>query len=164
MANLVPTPAYRSELMKWSWQVGSAKAPVKTSGEVKQADGNPFEITAGNTVWSFSPENGQLIGCSVSGKETGLANGPLKLRSQETSFTNWCRFIRTTLRSFFGPTAMRTDSIWRSMISITYMICRIDQSSKTNRTCFFFFHSQGALNVVRYVPVSLALVPNFSRP
>lgn len=66
------------ELMEWSWQVGATKAPAQASGEVKQADGNPYEITTNNTVWSFSPENGQLIGCSVSGKETGLANGPLR--------------------------------------------------------------------------------------
>jgi hypothetical protein len=66
------------ELMKWSWQVGAPKATAKATGELKQADGNPFEISVRETTWSFAPDSGQLIGCSVSGKETGLSNGPLR--------------------------------------------------------------------------------------
>lgn len=70
------------ELMKWSWQIDAANESTTPDGdpkpaEVKQDGQNPYRVTVGETVWDFSPDSGQLIGCSVSGVETGLGNGPV---------------------------------------------------------------------------------------
>lgn len=65
------------ELMKWSWPIDVAKSSTAESGAVKQTDGKPFEVTAGKTVWRFSPASGQLVGCSVAGTELGFGRGPV---------------------------------------------------------------------------------------
>ncbi|MFG0255433.1 MAG: glycoside hydrolase family 2 TIM barrel-domain containing protein, partial [Rhodopirellula sp. JB053] len=70
------------EVMKWSWQIGTSEISFamdsKTNlARVEQSEQDPFRITAGSTVWSFSPNTGQLTGCSVSGIKTSLGNGPV---------------------------------------------------------------------------------------
>jgi hypothetical protein len=66
------------ELMKWSWQIGSAPhSTEKIKDEISQSEQNPFEITAADTTWTFSPEDGRLIGCTEAGVEIGLGRGPV---------------------------------------------------------------------------------------
>ncbi len=66
------------EIMKWTWPVTpETKASSATTAPVKQSGGNPYEVTVGNAVWSFSPETGRLTGCTVDGKPAGIGNGPV---------------------------------------------------------------------------------------
>jgi hypothetical protein len=72
------------EIMHWSWPIGSSK-PVAADSDVKPQpqNGNPFDVKLGDTLWSFSPETGQLLSCSVNGKATGLGCGPVLYATTE---------------------------------------------------------------------------------
>lgn len=60
------------EIMQWAWPV-TPTIVFADKADVKQAKDNAFEITAGNTTWVFSPENGRLLSCN----KTSLGNGPV---------------------------------------------------------------------------------------
>ena len=66
------------DIMMWSWPLGPSES-ITADPAVKpqQKTGNPFEVKMGDTLWSFSPETGLLIACSVKGQSTGLGNGPV---------------------------------------------------------------------------------------
>ncbi len=66
-----------TELAGWSWPIDSKIDRSEENDEVRQADGNPFKVTVGKTVWTFSPETGQLLGCTVDGKAAGIGTGPV---------------------------------------------------------------------------------------
>lgn len=53
------------EIMQWAWPVAEPVPPTETIGVVSQAEGYPFEISVGETSWSFSPETGQLLSCDA---------------------------------------------------------------------------------------------------
>ncbi|QBG49232.1 glycoside hydrolase family 2 [Verrucomicrobia bacterium S94] len=60
------------EIMQWAWPIRSPEIKG-AEAVVRQADDNPFEITAGTTTWKFSPETGQLLNCSAE----GFGRGPV---------------------------------------------------------------------------------------
>jgi hypothetical protein len=86
------------EVMKWSWPIGSSE-PVAAYPAMKpqlQRD-NPFDVQIGDVLWSFSPETGQLLSCSVNGKETGLGRGPVLYASTEQGARSFSNVWKTKL-------------------------------------------------------------------
>ena len=68
------------EIMKWSWPIHSSeRASESERGKrvPKPRVGHPFEIASGDALWSFDPQTGQLLGCTIEGKDAGLRAGPV---------------------------------------------------------------------------------------
>ncbi|VGO18856.1 glycoside hydrolase family 2 TIM barrel-domain containing protein [Pontiella sulfatireligans] len=66
------------EIMSWTWPIESRKATLaKTFPEgVGSVSANTFEVTSGDTVFSFDPERGTLKSVVKGGKALPFGNGP----------------------------------------------------------------------------------------
>ncbi|OVE75704.1 hypothetical protein BVX97_03710 [bacterium E08(2017)] len=81
---LTATAPNGTEVMKWSWAAGTSKPIAADSSTLpKQNKDKPFDIQIADTLWSFSPETGQLKSCSVKGEDTGLGLGPVRYAATE---------------------------------------------------------------------------------
>jgi len=81
---LTATAADGREIMHWSWPIRTSETVAATPAIKPQPrNANPFEIKLGDAVWSFSPETGQLLSCSVNGQATGLGTGPVLYATTE---------------------------------------------------------------------------------
>ncbi len=69
--------AVGGELMQWSWPVRADAAVRDLPAGSKVEQTGPMTFKAGQVTWSFDPETGQLAGCAVAGRETGLGAGPV---------------------------------------------------------------------------------------
>ncbi|MDZ8120517.1 glycoside hydrolase family 2 protein [Pontiella agarivorans] len=66
------------EVMQWTWPISTSQTERKTMAGVKPEPlkGKPFDIQMGETLWSFSPETGQLLNCTVGDHVVGPVSGP----------------------------------------------------------------------------------------
>lgn len=88
------------EVMKWSWELEGADQHTAKSGiSVTRLGGKAFDFEIGNSIWSFSPETGQLIGCKVDGVDVGLGRGPVLYSKSESGIIentgNWVAELQT---------------------------------------------------------------------
>jgi len=129
------------EIMRWSWpiRVGEPLASV-TAAKPQPKDAAPFDVQIGEVLWSFSPETGQLLSCSVGGEATGLGRGP---------------FLSATGEA--GP--LDFDHAWEAELSRQGDTVVIESKSRKDDASFRWTLSPGGLVELSYTfaPIDAAL-------